>query len=445
MSLWTVIFDFDGVIADTLPALYGIYGDFLAAYGHRGCAEEFDRLNGPSLREIIQYLKRTYTLPGTEDALLDEYTSALGRVYSRSPLVPQMASCIRSLQARGVRLRIGTSSRREAVCSFLRQHKLDSAFSEIISGDDVPRAKPAPDIYAAAARDCGANTLVVEDSPMGLKAAEAAGLGVIHFDQHGTTESPPDLCVPALRCSSGDELRHILLHLVQSEIRGEVTRFELTRAEGITPVADAAARELWERHRKKYFLHNGRICYLMDYSQKGDTLMPTVSPGEYRAFYTGRILGRTHPIPLGVSAVCMDSAGKLVWGRRKAVTQYAGFWELVPSGSIDITGKDLPDPAHNIIRELREETGISAEMVDEIIPLGLIFDTRENGADLCFALRLRRPFDPQNAPYSEYASFQCTAGLHPPSAQVVPASWSLLMLLQRRGLFTSSALRSPTW
>ena len=60
------IFDFDGVIVDSLTALYETYINFLHKYGHDGNQSEFDFLNGPKLDFIVSYLKEKYDLPPKE-------------------------------------------------------------------------------------------------------------------------------------------------------------------------------------------------------------------------------------------------------------------------------------------------------------------------------------------------------------------------------------------
>jgi len=62
-----IAFDMDGVIADTLGALYRCYLDLLAAHGVEGTEAEFNQLNGPKISEIVSYLKQTYQLPASEE------------------------------------------------------------------------------------------------------------------------------------------------------------------------------------------------------------------------------------------------------------------------------------------------------------------------------------------------------------------------------------------
>ena len=59
-ALRAVFIDLDGTVLHTIPTLYDCYLKFLQGYGEIGSPEEFDRLNGPTLPEVILYLKERY-------------------------------------------------------------------------------------------------------------------------------------------------------------------------------------------------------------------------------------------------------------------------------------------------------------------------------------------------------------------------------------------------
>jgi len=68
-----IFFDLDGTLADSLEIMYDIYIEFLKDYGIKGTAKEFQKLNGPSLKEIIIFLKKKYELKPTIKELLEKY------------------------------------------------------------------------------------------------------------------------------------------------------------------------------------------------------------------------------------------------------------------------------------------------------------------------------------------------------------------------------------
>ena len=77
------IFDFDGVIVDSITTLYETYNNFLQKFGHQGNRNEFDSLNGPNLNFIISYLKKKYNLPIDKQELTIIYKQLLSSLYQQ--------------------------------------------------------------------------------------------------------------------------------------------------------------------------------------------------------------------------------------------------------------------------------------------------------------------------------------------------------------------------
>ena len=102
---------------------------------------------------------------------------------------------IESLKHDGIPMALATSAPKLNVEHTLDELGLADAFPIVVRGDEVARGKPAPDVFIEAARRLGvdpASCLVFEDAPMGIEAAQAAGMRVValttsfqaaHFDQ----------------------------------------------------------------------------------------------------------------------------------------------------------------------------------------------------------------------------------------------------------------------
>ena len=107
---------------------------------------------------------------------------------------------------------VATSTARDAASFILKKAGLFGRFQAVVTGDQVARSKPAPDIFLEAARLLGAqpeNCLVLEDSGAGICAAAAAGMIPIMV---------PDLIAPTeeiRRLARGifDSLNDVLLYL----------------------------------------------------------------------------------------------------------------------------------------------------------------------------------------------------------------------------------------
>lgn len=107
--------------------------------------------------------------------------------------LPGVETWLRALQTAGIPCVIGSSTHRENITTSLEILGLGSFFSDIVSGEDVKRGKPAPDVFLLAASRIGvepANAVVFEDALVGIAAAKAAGIRVVGV---ATTESKYEL------------------------------------------------------------------------------------------------------------------------------------------------------------------------------------------------------------------------------------------------------------
>ena len=90
-------------------------------------------------------------------------------------------------------------------------------------------------------------------------------------------------------------------------------------------------------------------------------------------------------IPVGISGL-VKKGNKILFGKRsQKVTQYKGFWELPPSGSIT-QGEEGLDPVLHLLKELKEETGITK--VTNVKPLAEMMDQEMGRLDLCYQIEV---------------------------------------------------------
>ena len=187
MPLSGVIFDFDGVIADTEGLHLRAYQDTLAdtplsvereAYYERYLGYDdvgvFTRLAHDQGQPLADgELTRLIAEKGRRfDALLD----------TAQPLFPGAADCIRRL-AKVTTLAIASGALHEEIERILNDAGIRGHFAAIVAADDVVRSKPAPDTYQEAVRlltgsapPTWSSYVAIEDSQWGLEAARAAGL-----------------------------------------------------------------------------------------------------------------------------------------------------------------------------------------------------------------------------------------------------------------------------
>jgi HAD superfamily hydrolase (TIGR01509 family) len=187
-----VVFDMDGVLIDSEPVWERVRRRFVADRGGRWAADAQDRMMGMSTGEWSAYLAADFGFNGlTAQQVAAEVIAAMTVEYSRHlPLLPGAVEAVRSLAGRWP-LGVASSSPRSLIQTVLATADLESAFAAVVSSEEVPRGKPAPDVYLAAAERLSAAPeacAAVEDSSNGLRSAAAAGLTVIAIPR---PEYPP--------------------------------------------------------------------------------------------------------------------------------------------------------------------------------------------------------------------------------------------------------------
>ena len=187
-----VVFDMDGVLIDSEPVWERVRRRFVADHGGRWADDTQDRLMGMSTAEWSAYLASDLGVTGlTPRQVAERVITAMAGEYSRHlPLLPGAIGAVRALAARWP-LAVASSSPRSLIETVLAAADLGSAFAALVSSEEVPRGKPAPDVYLAAADRLSAAPTAcagVEDSSNGLRAAVAAGLTVIAIPR---PEYPP--------------------------------------------------------------------------------------------------------------------------------------------------------------------------------------------------------------------------------------------------------------
>lgn len=189
--LRAVIFDFDGVIANTEPLHLGAFQRTLAGEGVELTEEDY-------YADYLAYDDRTFFTTLYEDRGLELGDALLTSLMDRKSLhydemiegnieiLPGAADFIRSLGGR-YRLAIGSGALEAEIFRVLDFAGLRESFEVIVGADNIANCKPAPDVYIEALRRlntrniagaeiAAAECLVIEDSISGIRAALAAGM-----------------------------------------------------------------------------------------------------------------------------------------------------------------------------------------------------------------------------------------------------------------------------
>ena len=178
-----VIFDCDGVLVDSEPLAMRVLLEAIASRGVELDPETgYDRFLGRSLASICQSLARDFGVTLDATALAEIRQRLYATFAAELQPIPGIAQTLERL---ATPFCVASSSQPERVELSLRTTGLWPHFAgKLFSATMVAHGKPAPDLFLHAARTMGhapGATVVVEDSPVGLQAAKAAGMHTIAF------------------------------------------------------------------------------------------------------------------------------------------------------------------------------------------------------------------------------------------------------------------------
>jgi HAD superfamily hydrolase (TIGR01509 family) len=175
-----VLFDLDGVIADTTELHYKVWKEFAAQHNYTPTGEELLATNGRRAAETL----RLWLGQSLDDQAVATLTTDRETLFNRMlatepvPPVPGVGRFVQMLKAGRIPKAVVTSAVPANATLALERVELRDAFDVIITAADVVRGKPDPEPYLMAARRLSVAPnlcLVVEDSIPGIRAAKAAG------------------------------------------------------------------------------------------------------------------------------------------------------------------------------------------------------------------------------------------------------------------------------
>jgi HAD superfamily hydrolase (TIGR01509 family) len=177
-----VIFDLDGVLADSEPWWSQIDTKLLAEYGITYRGEYHKNVLGVSYRLAVEFYKNAFHISAPVEELMRRRGEIATEFFAnRVDLFSSAKETLEELRQLKLRLAVATSSVRASALPFLERTGIRSSFEVIITGDEVERGKPHPDIYIFTTEklNLAPNAcLVIEDALSGVAAAKAANMPV---------------------------------------------------------------------------------------------------------------------------------------------------------------------------------------------------------------------------------------------------------------------------
>ncbi len=190
-SYEAVLFDFDGVLADSEPVHFACWREVLLPLG---ISLEWERYHqhyiGISDRKMAEDLVKRAKRPVTVEEISARYDAKTElfreEIRRQLPFAPGVVEFVRSLN--GYRVGVVSSSRSSEVRPVLEAGGLWESLSVTVFGEDVTRHKPDPEPYRKAAAILGVRrALVVEDSEAGVASGRAAGFDVLRIPDPART------------------------------------------------------------------------------------------------------------------------------------------------------------------------------------------------------------------------------------------------------------------
>jgi HAD superfamily hydrolase (TIGR01509 family) len=218
-----LIFDFDGLILDTETPEVQIWQDLYSRYGQEFPLDEWVRTVVGSTVANLDPVARLEKLTGQslDRIALHEQAHRTRLDWQVSlPPMPGVTDTLESARRLGLRLAVASSSPHGWVDAYLKRLDFWDQFDAVICREDAPRLKPSPDLFLAALSTLHLHAdqaLAFEDSPNGVRAAQAAGLRVIGVPNAITARLGPlpadlvlaslsDLPLPGVLAQFGDVL-----------------------------------------------------------------------------------------------------------------------------------------------------------------------------------------------------------------------------------------------
>lgn len=188
-----VIFDFDGLLVDTEIISFQIYEELLKEFHFSFTIEDYVKnYCGKTEEANISRFIETYHLPWTVNDGFCRVSKKEKELFDKGVALKKGAVELLSfLKENNIKIALATSSTRDRALKILEQHAIIHYFHAFVFGPELKRGKPYPDIFQIACdklQEKPEDSLVLEDSENGIKAAYSANIPVICI---------PDMKIPA--------------------------------------------------------------------------------------------------------------------------------------------------------------------------------------------------------------------------------------------------------
>lgn len=195
-----VIFDMDGVLVDSEPIYMNYFHTPFHLNNQKTKIQDLYPVIGTTMDDTWDILAETWVPKLTKTEMLDYFkdldVDAAFKDYGDLRM-PHLTHLLKFLKANKIKTAVASASPKSVIKRVLQECEIDTYFDFYVSGEEVNASKPAPDVYLKAMSVLNVkpeNTLVIEDSTLGIQAGKSAGATVIAYkdNRFGLDQSKAD-------------------------------------------------------------------------------------------------------------------------------------------------------------------------------------------------------------------------------------------------------------
>jgi len=199
MDVKGVLFDLDGVLLKSMEQHLEAWQYAFKDCGVKVEADDFYQLEGRGVKSVVDDLSAKFGIdPAIKPQLIEKKINYYKKIF-KVEFYEGLFSLLAYLKNHNIKMAIVTGGDRDRVVA-LSQKYFDGFFSAIVTADDVTNTKPYPEPYLKGADLLGLEPkecLVIENAPLGIQAAKAAGINVIGVQTTVGAEKLRDCDIPA--------------------------------------------------------------------------------------------------------------------------------------------------------------------------------------------------------------------------------------------------------
>lgn len=187
-NIKAVFFDLDGTLVDSMWIWRDIDIEYLARYNLKLPETLQSEIEGMSFSETAIYMQKRFQIPESVESMKNTWNQMAEDKYANEVMLKKGAlAFLDYCKMHQIKLGIATSNSTQLVRTVLKARGIQDYFDCIVTGCEVDRGKPSPDIYLEAAKRCNvasSECLVFEDIVPGIMAGKSAGMKVCAIEDN---------------------------------------------------------------------------------------------------------------------------------------------------------------------------------------------------------------------------------------------------------------------